>query len=96
MKRRATKPARAASFVLCLVAAGAAGAASSPGHGKDHTSSLSPAGGPVGARGGHGGMAGERDRMELRHPPPLVPERKVDEQDCRKPMDPSLGNLKCK
>ena len=28
--------------------------------------------------------------------PPLDPGRKVSEQDCTKPIDPTLGNLRCK
>ena len=28
--------------------------------------------------------------------PPLDPSRKVSEQDCTKPIDPALGNLRCK
>ena len=28
--------------------------------------------------------------------PPLDPSRKVSEQDCTKPIDPTLGNLRCK
>lgn len=27
---------------------------------------------------------------------PLDPTRKVSEQDCTKPIDPTLGNLRCK
>ena len=29
-------------------------------------------------------------------PPPLDPSRKVSEQDCTKPLDLSLGNIRCK
>ncbi len=29
-------------------------------------------------------------------PPPLDPTRKVSEQDCTKPLDLSLGNIRCK
>ncbi len=28
--------------------------------------------------------------------PELAPDRKVSEQDCTRPIDPSLGNLRCK
>jgi len=28
--------------------------------------------------------------------PPLAPDRKVSEQDCTRPIDPTLGNLRCK
>ena len=29
-------------------------------------------------------------------PPELAPDRKVSEQDCTRPIDPTLGNLRCK
>ena len=29
-------------------------------------------------------------------PPELAPERRISEQDCTRPIDPSLGNLRCK
>jgi hypothetical protein len=29
-------------------------------------------------------------------PAPMAPERKVSEQDCTKPIDYTLGNIKCK
>ena len=28
--------------------------------------------------------------------PPLAPQRRVSEQDCTRPIDHSLGNLRCK
>jgi hypothetical protein len=28
--------------------------------------------------------------------PQLAPDRKVSEQDCTRPIDPTLGNLRCK
>ena len=28
--------------------------------------------------------------------PELAPDRKVSEQDCTRPIDPTLGNLRCK
>jgi hypothetical protein len=28
--------------------------------------------------------------------PPLAPDRRVSEQDCTRPIDPTLGNLRCK
>ena len=45
-------------------------------------------------RGGGGG--GGRQRIDPRHVPPLDPERKVNEQDCTKPIDLTTGNLRCK
>lgn len=44
---------------------------------------------------GHGGGS-SRQREELRNPPPLDPKREITEQDCRKPVDLTKGNLKCK
>lgn len=31
-----------------------------------------------------------------RRPPELAPDRRVSEQDCTKPLDLSLGNIRCK
>ena len=31
-----------------------------------------------------------------RHPPEMAPDRRVSEQDCTKPLDYSLGNIRCK
>ncbi len=31
-----------------------------------------------------------------RRPPEMAPDRRVSEQDCTKPLDPSLGNIRCK
>ena len=31
-----------------------------------------------------------------RRPPGMAPNRKVSEQDCSKPLDYSLGNIRCK
>ena len=42
-----------------------------------------------------GGSGGVR-AADARHAPALDPHRKVAEQDCTKPVDPSAGNLKCK
>jgi hypothetical protein len=36
----------------------------------------------------------ERGRPDLA--PALAPERRINEQDCTKPIDYSLGNLRCK
>ena len=33
---------------------------------------------------------------EGRQPPEMAPDRKVSEQDCSKPVDFSLGNIRCK
>ena len=31
-----------------------------------------------------------------REAPPMAPDRRVSEQDCSKPLDYSLGNIRCK
>jgi hypothetical protein len=33
---------------------------------------------------------------ESSRPPDMAPDRKVSEQDCSKPLDYSLGNIRCK
>ena len=33
---------------------------------------------------------------EPRRPPEMAPDRKVSEQDCTKPLDYTLGNIRCK
>ena len=44
---------------------------------------------------GHGGGAGRR-YYDPRRAPPMDPKRKVNEQDCSKPVTLDGGNLKCK
>ena len=41
------------------------------------------------ARQGGDGLAGRRD-------PEMAADRKVSEQDCTKPIDYTLGNIRCK
>ena len=43
-------------------------------------------------------VSGERDRGlgYARTPPEMDPTRKVNEQDCTKPIDWSAGNIRCK
>ena len=31
-----------------------------------------------------------------RRPPEMAPDRRISEQDCTKPLDYSLGNIRCK
>jgi hypothetical protein len=38
----------------------------------------------------------EGGTLDSRTPPELDPARKVNEQDCTKPVDWSAGNLRCK
>jgi hypothetical protein len=45
----------------------------------------------------HGGMGGGGRRYEdPRRAPPMDPERKINEQDCTRPIDLGAGNLRCK
>jgi hypothetical protein len=59
-------------------------------------------GGPSPARAmqlsgkGGGGGAGVRGHRDSRPAPPMDEKRKVNEQDCTKPIDFTAGNLKCK
>jgi hypothetical protein len=49
--------------------------------------------------GGGGGTSITGNRAMYRDPrsaPPLVEKRKVNEQDCSKPVDMQAGNLRCK
>jgi hypothetical protein len=34
--------------------------------------------------------------VDPRRPPPMAPDRKVNEVDCTQPIDHSLGNIRCK
>ena len=36
------------------------------------------------------------DLSYTRHPPEMAPDRRISEQDCTKPIDYSLGNIRCK
>lgn len=46
--------------------------------------------------GGSGGGGGANRYRDPRKAPPMDPSRKVNEQDCSKPIDLTAGNLKCK
>ena len=48
------------------------------------------------ASGGHSHGGGMRNRMDARKVPPLAGDRKVNLQDCTKPIDWSAGNIQCK
>lgn len=56
-------------------------------------SGSSISGGSVSHGGGGGGSA---RRLNPRNVPPLAADRKVNEQDCSKPIDWTSGNVKCK
>jgi hypothetical protein len=61
-----------------------------------HNASVSKTTGPAATRQGgtvHGGSSHAR---ELRRAPDLDPARKVNVQDCTKPLDLEAGNVKCK
>jgi hypothetical protein len=40
--------------------------------------------------------AGIVDTQRPRYAPEMDPERKISEQDCTKPLDYSLGNIRCR
>lgn len=77
-------------ILALLFVAGAADAASG-GKGAPVAAGPSPASASSGfTRGGSGRMPDPRGAA------PLDPKRKVNEQDCSRPVDLSAGNLKCK
>ena len=45
--------------------------------------------------GGGGGGGGGNRYQDPRKAPPMDPKRKVNEQDCSRPIDLAAGNLKC-
>jgi len=44
----------------------------------------------------HGGGGGGQRYEDPRRAPPMDPKRKINEQDCTKPIDIGAGNLRCK
>ena len=61
--------------------------------------SSAPAAGAGSSGGGHGTgtTVGRALYVDPRHVPEMAPERKVEVQDCTKPLDLAAGgNLKCK
>jgi len=42
------------------------------------------------------GIYSEEKGSASREAPPLDPQRRVSEQDCSKPVDYTLGNIRCK
>lgn len=46
--------------------------------------------------GGTGGGGGGRGYEDPRRAPPMDPKRRINEQDCTRPVDMSAGNLRCK
>ena len=45
--------------------------------------------------GGYYSVDPSRGNKPLGYDPDMDPERRVNEQDCTKPVDPRAGNLKC-
>ena len=43
-----------------------------------------------------GSWEGRDPLGDPRRPPPMAPDRKVNEVDCTQPIDYSLGNIRCK
>ena len=79
---------------LCLLAATSLAMAAG---GKGHAPLGAAPSASGGTHGGRGGGSGRHDpRLDERNAPALAPGRKVNEQDCSKPVDLSAGNLKCK
>ena len=70
-------------------------AVSLPAHAAKGNGGPSPAS-QMQAGGVHGGGGGGRRYEDPRRAPPMEPKRKVNEQDCSKPVNLDAGNLKCK
>ena len=71
------------------------GIAASGGKGAgNRASTLAAAATVVVVGGSHGGGTGSR--LDPRKVPPLASDRKINEQDCSKPIDWTAGNLKCR
>jgi hypothetical protein len=51
---------------------------------------------PAPAAASSGFTRGGSGRVDPRNAGPLDPSRKINEQDCSKPIDLTAGNLKCK
>ena len=81
--------------VLCacaLQASAAGGKNANAGKGGAETTGAATAPASTATRRGGGRLLYE----DPRRAPPMDPARKVSEQDCTKPVDWTLGNLKCK
>ena len=87
---------RAVLFASLLALSTAQAATTGGNGGKLGFSSDSGHGSP--GAGGTGGGFSSQGRMQYdsRNAPPLAEKRKVNEQDCTKPIDPTAGNLRCK
>lgn len=86
--------------LLCASMASAAPGGKSAKSGPVFSAATSaPAAGGGSSGGGHAGgtAAGRALYMDPRRAPDMAPQRKVEEQDCTKPLDLAAGgNLKCK
>ena len=87
---------KAFALIVLFAYAAAASAASGKGGaaGKGAADTTGAASVPAATSTHHGG--GRAPYTDPRRAPPLDPRRKVTEQDCTKPVDWTLGNLKCK
>lgn len=84
------------ALLLVFFLPGALSASGSKGAGR---ASSAPGGGSVASGGSSshsGGGGGMNRRLDPRNVPPLAADRKVNEQDCSKPIDWTSGNVKCK
>ena len=95
----------AALVLLCaFCAVAAAGGKGKSGAKGGPVMGIAPGSTPSGAGGGHGGTGVaigaaalvEPARPIDARPPPMDPQRVVEEVDCTKPVDFTTGNLKCK
>ena len=88
------------SALLCAsVASAAPGGKSGKSAPVFRAASSAPAAGAGSSAGGHatGTAVGRALYIDPRRVPEMAPERKVEEQDCTKPLDLAAGgNLKCK
>jgi hypothetical protein len=86
---------RIALVILLLIAASAHAAKGGRAQFTAVQSGVAPGAGTIGGSS-HAGGGGYGTRYDPRTAPPLDPARKVNEQDCSKPVDLAAGNLKCK
>ena len=81
------------TVVLLLLVFATPVQAATGGKGKGSTATPSPARAST-SSGHHGSTL--RTMRDPRRAPELDPGRKINEQDCSKPIDLSAGNLRCK
>lgn len=87
---------KAFALIVLFACAAAASAAGGKGGkaGKGAADTTGAASVPASTTTHHGG--GRLLYVDPRQAPPMDPKRKITEQDCTRPVDWTLGNLKCK